>query len=413
MNYHIMVDEKFIDDFINDAEAAAPTNNIYIINSNATALKFVKNPLARHLPMCSIRFWKTISQINANDKLWIHWLSADAARLMIYLSSSIEVGLFFWGADIVATPSQQYQEFNYDAENLTFILKSRSQKKEKILVFSTAKALLIKAKILAVAAIGGGLRLGISNFKSQLYYSGTSAHKQLKLKAAALKRISYFMGFNSYDLEWIKERFDCNALFVYFFYEVGANSALDQPTITAYAAQKKTFTIWLGNSASTTNNHLDALITLSKLPYDCIEKIISPLNYGDESVDKIYTKTVVELGKKLFKEKFQPLFVYIPRAAYYELLATCDAVFFYHNRSQGAGNIMIALALEKQVFLKKQNTLHQLLTTSDAIQVYSSAGITNEDLQKFDKKIAASNKKSAVQLFDNEIKLKNLSTYLS
>ena len=48
MNYHIMIDDKFIDDFIKDAEHVCPENaNIYFVRGDKNRARFVNHSLAK------------------------------------------------------------------------------------------------------------------------------------------------------------------------------------------------------------------------------------------------------------------------------------------------------------------------------------------------------------------------------
>lgn len=109
--------------------------------------------------------------------------------------------------------------------------------------------------------------------------------------------------------------------------------------------------ILLGNSATPTNNHLDALEKLRPFADENI-KIYCPLSYGDAS----YGDFVSQEGKAIFGAKFIPLRDFMPLKNYLELLSNIDAAIFNHNRQQGVGNITTLLALGKKVYIRKEIT---------------------------------------------------------
>lgn len=114
--------------------------------------------------------------------------------------------------------------------------------------------------------------------------------------------------------------------------------------------------ILLGNSATLTNNHLDALEKLRPFKNENI-KIYCPLSYGDTT----YGNLVEQTGKKIFGEKFIPLRDFIPFEKYLNLLSDIDIAVFNHNRQQGMGNITTLLGLGKTVFMRKELTSFKFL----------------------------------------------------
>jgi hypothetical protein len=69
---------------------------------------------------------------------------------------------------------------------------------------------------------------------------------------------------------------------------------------------------------------------------------------------------------------------------------------------------MVSLFLEKQLFLKEQSTLYELLKFDKNATVFSSASIDAMQLKKHDKPTAVLNKEIAKHLFDYPLKQNNL-----
>lgn len=111
--------------------------------------------------------------------------------------------------------------------------------------------------------------------------------------------------------------------------------------------------IVLGNSASETNCHEEALKLLKKhLQGDFL--IICPLSYGNRVE---YREHIINLGKELFGTRFEVVTDYMERAEYVQMLANCDVGFFYNNRQQALGNINILLNLGKTVYIRKDTSM--------------------------------------------------------
>lgn len=111
-------------------------------------------------------------------------------------------------------------------------------------------------------------------------------------------------------------------------------------------------TILLGNSASVTNEHLDAINKL--VPYiNEIDKIICPLSYGGRAA---YVKKVIKIGKEKFGDKFLAITEFMPKDQYFKILNNVDIGYFNYNRQEGLGNIWSLMFLKKTIYLKKSTS---------------------------------------------------------
>jgi len=106
--------------------------------------------------------------------------------------------------------------------------------------------------------------------------------------------------------------------------------------------------ILLGNSASITNNHLEALDALKKINLGN-RKVITPLSYGSPQ----YADVVESYGKKNLNGSFRAVRDFMPLEQYTELISSCGFVFMNHYRSEAMGNIITSLYLGAKVFLNE------------------------------------------------------------
>jgi dTDP-N-acetylfucosamine:lipid II N-acetylfucosaminyltransferase len=111
--------------------------------------------------------------------------------------------------------------------------------------------------------------------------------------------------------------------------------------------------ILLGNSATPTNNHLDAFDVLRKLDLEG-RKIVVPLSYGDMA----YADAVCKSGTRLFGPRFHPLRNFMPIDEYYEAIASCGTVIMNHIRQQAVGSISAAMFKGARVYLRPENPLY-------------------------------------------------------
>lgn len=112
--------------------------------------------------------------------------------------------------------------------------------------------------------------------------------------------------------------------------------------------------ILVGNSASQTNMHKEALSILSKFRDENI-KIYCPLSYGDNN----YGKSVISFGKSIFKNKFIPITHFMKKNNYVRFLNFMDIALFDCNRQQALGNIGILLGQGKKVYLRSDTSMFE------------------------------------------------------
>jgi dTDP-N-acetylfucosamine:lipid II N-acetylfucosaminyltransferase len=135
--------------------------------------------------------------------------------------------------------------------------------------------------------------------------------------------------------------------------------------------------ILLGNSASHTNNHLEAFEILEKFDLKNF-KIITPLSYGS----KEYANEIVKLGKGKFGDRFNPLMEYKPIEEYQKILLGCGIVFMNHSRTQATGNILTTLFLGAKVYISEKTTIFHYLKRikCHVFSIESDLVIENENI---------------------------------
>jgi len=111
--------------------------------------------------------------------------------------------------------------------------------------------------------------------------------------------------------------------------------------------------IMVGNSCSFSNNHSYAFKFLSKLDLTG-RKVFVPLSYGGNSR---YQSHIINTGKKLFKDSFYPLTVFIPLEDYNKYLLKSSVCIYGNWRQEAVGNILVSLYLGAKVFLSEKSPL--------------------------------------------------------
>jgi hypothetical protein len=169
-----------------------------------------------------------------------------------------------------------------------------------------------------------------------------------------ITEIPHIAGFLEGDFRLIKENYHTEAAYHHVVYQLPTSFELIdhlRPGI-----QKKTgskIKVLLGNSASQTNLHLEALQKLEKYKEEDIE-IICPLSYGVKK--SAYLHQVISRGKAIFGERFIPLLQFMEPAQYLDLLAGIDIAVMNHNRQEALGNIISLLYMGKKVYIDAGTT---------------------------------------------------------
>lgn len=187
--------------------------------------------------------------------------------------------------------------------------------------------------------------------------------------ALAIKKINWIATFQPEQFDLLRElnAINLKAKRIHFSYYpleyiLGGDNSDGYPSNT---------NILLGNSASFTNNHAEALSALSRLDLSS-RKVIIPLSYGNRS----YANKVIAYAKKEIGESYHPLLTFVPLKEYNDLISTCTFVVMNHYRGQAAGNVIAAISKGCKVFMSKRSTIYNYLRNLGC-EVFS----VEEDLQ--------------------------------
>ncbi|MDQ7985757.1 TDP-N-acetylfucosamine:lipid II N-acetylfucosaminyltransferase [Pseudomonas sp. G34] len=151
--------------------------------------------------------------------------------------------------------------------------------------------------------------------------------------------------------------------------------------------------IQIGNSADSSNNHLEILEMLAPFCGEDIA-IYAPLSYGNEE----YARSVIRAGKEKFGDKFKPLTEFMPVDQYLEFLGRVDIAIFNHRRQQAMGNIITLLGLGKKVYMRSDITPWSMFKKI-GVKVYDISGL---ELVAMDDYFAKSNSAMIESVFSKE-----------
>jgi hypothetical protein len=159
--------------------------------------------------------------------------------------------------------------------------------------------------------------------------------------------------------------------------------------------------ILLGNSASASNNHLEAFEFLRGLDLDG-RRLVVPLSYGDPW----YAREIAARGKRLFGDRFVPLLEYLPAEEYFRHVSSCGFVLMNHVRQQATGNVSAALLKGAKVFLREENLLYPFYRALGAQVCALPASATPEFFAPLDADEAARNRRVVMDYWSMETVLR-------
>lgn len=161
-----------------------------------------------------------------------------------------------------------------------------------------------------------------------------------------MESLSSFSTIIEQEKSFLKSRFNYSKKWLPFIYYGRHDDG------SKVVPQKRNW-IWLGNSSSPYNNHLDLLQKLSSCK-DVYERLYVPLSYGDDK----YRDLVVSKFQNELKEKFYPIVDFLDIEAYRQHIGSCAFVVMNHLRQQGIGNIAIAINSGAKLFIHPSSLLY-------------------------------------------------------
>jgi dTDP-N-acetylfucosamine:lipid II N-acetylfucosaminyltransferase len=364
MNYHFFIDEKFVNDFVADADYILRGQR-YIITCEGTPIH-AKHHMLEQMPFNSNELNDVFKIIKEGDAIYVHWFSINLAEYIMKLNIKVKIYLIFMGGDLLQSNFPQPNSLSLDSELFT---ESSTKEVKKIYnrkLIESCRITLRKARL-------------SKNWKNILhtyinivwyivnYKSGSLFREEYKIRKDFLNRITAVCHWNRFDIEFIEKFYDVKLINLFFIYGLGLGKECNKTSEENNPIEA--IKIWLGNSDTVTNNHLDALNSLKKFKNENIE-IICPLNYGNKN----YGDTVEEYGVNIFGSKFIAIRDFIEREEYYKLMNQTSIVIMNHKRGQAGGNIIAFMLKKKKVFLNSQSSIYKLfqsmgITICDANQI--------------------------------------------
>lgn len=321
---HIATDEKFIDAAYDIYEKAFPGKNRFIILNKGKpgSVKYLSNSIPYNFfDVKKQAISKLSDQISKGSLVMFHGMDQHQKDLALALTQKESV--IGWTA------------FGYEVYDNPYLFGKNlfGENTYKIFVKDNVKS--------------------IKNTIRPFYYKLFKNSEDPFLKKIKAMRDAQFIGilfkeeYELYQKMEIIHPESTQLKFTYYPIDIVINKN------TGYV---KSDNILIGNSASFTNNHLEAFEKLESFDLGS-RKLITPLSYGN----KEYANQIIEIGRKKFGGNINALTDFLPISDYQEILQSCGIVIMNHYRQQAVGNVLNAIYLGAKIFLSNKNTLYYYL----------------------------------------------------
>lgn len=381
MLLHLASDEKFIDHVIDVFEIVNPGNNVYIIPlEDKEEPKFLKrrgiNILIGDLNGEHIQH--ALALMDTYSAVIVHNLF-DKYKFDVIKAAPVNVYFHWmcWGGDLYGLPALQYEM--YGPETYKYMASE--------LGFRWRLGQIVRSKFKGISNV-------LNRFRSKQNTGVLSI-------AGRIRSVSTVIPF---DYELIKEHISSKIKYLPFKY-MTIEDALQGKEKELCEGMN----FLVGNSATSTNNHLDAFQML-KGAIGNNKEVFCPLSYGNTE----YADVVERHGVKTFGSAFNSLRTFLPLDKYNDMLSRCGNVVMFHKRQQAVGNIIIALWKGARVFLHPENPVYKYLKEA-GVQVFSVHELYMEEKLPDFESLARINRKGLIGLYGRENVLaeaKQLSDYL-
>lgn len=336
---HLFNDEKFIDAAIKIFEDVYPNKSLYyVLQASDEHFKYVKSIKAKPLLMqeeTDAHKVKDLLLEHKIDVVFFHALHLHKQRIVNVLGDDILKVWFIWGFDLYWY--WKLLKVNmFEKETHTFLYgKSKKTPFRKLLIFNNFGLWLFtnnrNKKLPLPKPLVKKLQ---NNFLTDFY--------------KVVQKIDIVVPIVTTEFDYVK-RINNKLIEAPFEYGTIEDLSIDDRIFQIKNAKN----ILIGNSASPSNNHVDAFEQIAAFKQND-QKVIVPLSYGGK---KDYIDFVIEKGSYYFGEDFLPVLEFKPLKDYKQLISSCGFAVFNHRRQEALGNINTMGFFGAKLFLNDESPI--------------------------------------------------------
>lgn len=381
---HLFNDEKFIDSAITLFEEVYPNNSIYyVLQSKNEPFKHIRCEKVKPFLIEKVGDENKILNVfekNKIDVVFFHGLGLKKQRIVNVLDKEVLKVWFIWGYDLYWNWKLLKQKM-FERETFFFMYgkESKTSFRKNILFNNFTLGLFTQYRNKKIRLPKVLVKKLENQFMSDFY--------------KIVQEVDIVAPIVPPEFDYVK-RINPKLVFAPFQYGNLENLAID----TSIFDIKDANNILIGNSASPTNNHVDAFKQVLKYKqYD--QKIIVPLSYGGSPE---YLKFVTQKGNDYFGDDFVPILNFMPLNDYKELISSCGFAVFNHKRQEALGNINTMGYYGAKIFLNKESPIFKYFKKLD-IHVFNINGINKYSLgSSLSKKEIENNRSILYKLYSKE-----------
>ncbi|ENK5207039.1 TDP-N-acetylfucosamine:lipid II N-acetylfucosaminyltransferase [Klebsiella aerogenes] len=331
---HLCTDEKFIDRAINIFELAYPKQNFLCVYDKGLPVTHIKKDIDFYVGKRESFLGVDFRDVEAFDIVVVHSLANVWFRTIEKLSGKLPIVWLGWGYDYYDLMGGERKWLLQE----TFTLNRKITKNRNL-----------KQRI-----------------KNLILYPNFRRNR-------IIGKINYFSPVIPGEYDLIKK----NRKWKRFPEQVDWNYGAAEKDLSSYVSDINDISsigenILIGNSATSTNNHLEIFNILSKINFQ-ERKLIVPLNYGN----RVYGQKINVIAYDLLGESVDALIDFMPLEEYMRKISSCGFVIMNHIRQQGVGNIISMIYFGAKVFLRLENPTFSFLKEK-GIKLYSVQELENE-----------------------------------
>ncbi|MDA3834256.1 MAG: TDP-N-acetylfucosamine:lipid II N-acetylfucosaminyltransferase [Spirochaetales bacterium] len=328
---HLVRDEKFIDFFSKKIKGVSSDTHLYVVHVEdpSQKLSFIKETeVCKKVGDKYFCSKEMEDDLSGCDVLVVHFLTVQAARMVLKAASHVKVVWSGWGADYYCLLSGG-QRALYGSET-------------RKIIKDIDRARIISNPFNIARIMSRPLR---------------KIYLLRKFIFPAIKRVNLFSSPLPVDYDLLRQ-----CIGKYFSAKYVQLNYGDCKSTFATGSKGLKGNILVGNSASATNNHLEVFNILKRINLEG-RKVIVPLSYGDP----VYRDHVIKYGHRILGEHFCPIVNFMPLTEYNNLIGSCSVVIMNQFRQQALGNIGSVLCGGSKLYLNRRNVTFDFLSDRGAI----------------------------------------------
>ena len=321
-----MDDEKFIDSVVYSMETVNPSRNKYLVGlfENNYVSKYPRLNDRLFIAKYGSKLYSDIlGDLNSYQAVVIHLMNEPKFRILKTAPAGIRFVWNIWGMDFYGLLSPTEYPL-YDEQTELYLVKRASR---TYLDYSIRSSFLFKFYI--------HYKKKLQRYISKKYY----------------RKISFYSTVLPEEKALVNKHLDLPASYVPFSY------GFTDEQISAAISYKEvmdTQNVFLGNSGTPANNHINLISRLSKFNLKN-RRVLTPLSYGD----KEYIYDLIKFGRGRLRNNFEPIIDFMPFHEYIKRLKTCKVCIMGHYRQQGVGNIILMILFGAKVYLSTRNPFYK------------------------------------------------------